>query len=386
MPEQSIGLIGISTLEGPVRPHGNHLRWTFPNAVGFPPTGFLIYRRNSKKYSGKSLDFSELPLDSPLADDLTIDNVHFLVHPGKRVLRCRQFDNERRLYVTPSIGAQLELRFSEPIAHIRIAFSGSGFGTVTAFRGKRAAAQVSTGEAVRELLCAGATGIVINLGAGEIRSISFTTESSECNAGDWSLLKKLPLPTKSEDALKLLEPELKNYYASSMDAARSRYELAATEIVTWLGRLLSPTDSIFEDAQSPPHMLKVKSGNQKPSAAAYPQSLFFLAALNPNIARLMCLYWVDAYEPITQALLPPPRIDQFYDYKVEGEWDDGNGRCGLLLNLGQPSPPLPSLQQKLTGKQLAGVRWVDNRMRGRVGLTCPGRRLRILRKREQLSP
>jgi hypothetical protein len=371
VPEEKIGLIGITTLDGPVRPNGNHLRWTFPPALGFPPNGFQIFRRDSKKPSGKSLSFSELPLDVPLPDDLQIDNIQFLTHPGGRVLRCRVSNQERRLSISPSSSAQLELRFDERLAHVRVTFSGSGYGAVTAFRNKRAVARVVTGDSVRELFCAGANRIIIDLGPGEIRAISFTTEASACNAGDWALLKKLPLPDKHDDVIKLLEPELKNYYASSRDAAKIRYDSTASEIVEWRGRLLAPTDSVFENPQSAPHLLKVKSGDEKPSTATYPQSLFFLAALDPNIARMMCLYWVDAYEPATPALLAPPNKNAFYDYKVEGDWKDGDGRCGLLLNLGPPAAQLPSMQGKLTGKQLDGVRWIESQMRGRLGLSWP---------------
>ena len=329
-----------------------------------------MFRRETKKFSEAPLNFSALPLNVDLPDNLIIDNVQFSTQAGRH-LRCRQSNQERVLHVRSTAGAQVELQFFEPIVHLRFELGGSGFGALRAFNGKRLVAQVTSGGSVRELFCQDSDRVVIELGAGEIRSISFTTQSTACNFNDWQLLKKLPLPTSDDEALKLLETGLKNHYAFDVDKARVRYKQSASEIIRWLRRLLSPTGEFFTNPEAQPHRLKVRSDVEGPSTATYPQSLFFLAALDPNVARMMCLYWVDAFDPTTRAELPPPHPQSFYDYKIEGDWNDGDPRCGLLLNLGQPSAPLPAIRPKVSGKQLEGLRWLNGEARGRIGLTWP---------------
>ena len=365
-----IGVVGISTLNAAIRPNGNHLRWTFPRQLGFPPKGFRVFRRETKKLSEAPLKFSELPLNVDLPENVTIDSVQFSARPAGRHLRCRESTQERVLHVRPSAGAQVELRFLEPVVHLRFELGGSGYGAVRAFSGKRLVAQVTSGGSVREIFCH-ADRAVIDLGAGEIRSIRFTTHSTACNFNDWQLLKKLPLPTSDDEALRLLETGLKNHYSPDVNTARVRYKKSASDIVTWLKRLLSPTSEFFTDPDTEPHLLKVRSDVEGPTTATYPQSLFLLAALDPNVARMMCLYWADAFEPDTPAELPPPNPQSFYDYKIEGDWNDGEQRCGLLLNLGQPSASLPAIQPKLSGKQLEGVYRLNGELRGRIGLKWP---------------
>ena len=371
MADRRIGVVGISTLNAAIGPDGNHLRWTFPRELGFSPKGFRVFRRETKKLSDAPLNFSALPLNVDLPDNLTIENVHFSTHPAGCHLRCRQSTQERTLHVRPSAGGQIDLRFFEPIVHLRFELGGSGYGALRAFSGKNLVAQATSGGSIREIFCQGADRAVIDLGAGQIRSIRFTTQSTACNFNDWQLLKKLALPTSDDEALKLLETGLKNHYALDVNTARVRYKQSASDIVTWLKRLLSPTDEFFSDPDTQPHLLKVRSDVEGPTTATYPQSLFFLAALDPNVARMMCLYWVDAFEPAPQAELPPPNPLSFYDYKIEGDWNDGDERCGLLLNLGQPSAPFPAIRPKVSGKQLDGVRWLNGELHGRIGLTWP---------------
>lgn len=370
VPRDTIGVIGISTLGGPVRPDGNHLRWSFPARLGFPPKGFQVFRRPSQKPSDKSISFSGLLLNVDLPPDLRIDGVQFLTHPGGRRLRCRQSNQQRSLYITPANLAQLELRFPEPIVHLRLEFSGSGHGALRAFRDRTFLGEVLGGGTVRDLFCSGATRFIVELGSGQLKSVLFTTAAAACNARDWQLLKDLQLANVGDEALELLEAGLMNYYTPDLMSARTRYQEPASEIVTWQQRLLYPTADSFENPDDTPDRLKVRSQDKGPTTATYPQSLLLLAALDPNIARLMCLYWVDAYAPTFPALLAPPLQDQAYDYKIEAGWD-GKLRCGLVLNLGQPSPPLPTLKPELTGKQLSGLRWVNGEMLGRIGLSWP---------------
>ena len=47
---ERIAVMGIRPRPGSVRPDGHHLRWMFPPRLGFPPKGFLVYRRPSSGF------------------------------------------------------------------------------------------------------------------------------------------------------------------------------------------------------------------------------------------------------------------------------------------------------------------------------------------------
>ena len=85
----------------------------------------------------------------------------------------------------------------------------------------------------------------------------------------------------------------------------------------------------------------------------------------------MSLYWVDAFESSPEDGIEPPRKDLLCDYKVEGRWPGHDVGCGLVLNLGQTSAPGPSINLPVEGKQLAGLRWINEQPFGRLGLKWP---------------
>lgn len=308
MLEDKIGVIGICTLDGPVVPNGNHLRWSFPPDLGFPPKGFRMYRKPGGAKPKDGIHFSQLPLNVDLPEDLRIDGVGLIAHPSGRKLRCREVGTNRVLIITPAIRAQLELRFPQPIAYAKVEMTGSGSSVVRAYQNKRLLAAVSVDTQVGEVTCAGITRLTIDLGSRQISSITYTTEADACNDTSWTLIKTLSLASDVQEALGRFESGLKNYYTASPDSARQRYQQGAHEIVLWLKRLLSPTGDFFEDPEAPPNELKIRSAVDGPtSSATYLQSVFLLAALDPNIARLMSLYWVDAFEPSGQPVIEPPK-------------------------------------------------------------------------------
>ena len=372
MPEDKIGVIGISTLDGPIGPNGNHLRWSFPGEVGFPRKGFRIFRRLGGAKPKDGIHFSQLPVNVDLPEDLRIDGVGLTPHPSGRKLRCLAVGPNRVLIITPTLRAQLEVEFPEPIVYAKVGITGSGSSIVRAYQEKQLLTTVSVDTQAGEISCAGITRLTIDLGARQLNSIGYITEADACNDTNWTLIKTLPLPTDVQEALSRFESGLKNYYAASPAAASQRYQQATSEIVFWLKRLLSPTIDFFEDPAAPPNLLKIRSAvEESTSSAAYLQSVFLLAAFDPNVARLMSLYWVDVFEPPRQQTIEPPRKDRIYDYKVEGDWVDSDKRCGLLLNLGQPPAPVPAIDPEVKGKQLGGLRWVNGQPLGRLGLKWP---------------
>lgn len=371
--EDTIGVVGISTLDGLIGPNGNHLRWSFPRELGFPD-GFNIYRKGPGKPKD-SIPFAQLPLNEDLSEDLKIDGVELIVQPPSSKLRCRLegTPGRRVLFITPANQAQLELRFPQPIATVQVRLRGPGSSAVKAYHNARLLDEVTVDTEPGQVSCAGITHVTIELGKRSISLIGYTTEADACEDTSWTLIQKLKYPKDDKEALSRFENGLKNYYVASQDDAEQHYKQGAEKIVRWLGRLFSPTAEFFEDPDAPPHQLKIRSTSEKHvSSATYLQSVLLLAALDPNIARMMSLYWVDLYEPSEHQVAEPPQKDRLYDYKVEGIWKDQGTRCGLLLNLGlapAPQPSIPSsVQLAVVAEQLAGLRWVDGKPLGRVGL------------------
>lgn len=154
MPEEKIGVIGIRIQDGSVGPEGNHLRWSFPPALGFPRDGFEIYRRVGGTKPQDGLPFTSLPLNTPLAADLRINGVALTAKPSGRQLRCQSVGVNRVLTISPGTQAQLELQFQNPIVHLRVEVSGNQPNTLRVYNDHLLLAQTSSGAPVREIYCA----------------------------------------------------------------------------------------------------------------------------------------------------------------------------------------------------------------------------------------
>ena len=99
--------------------------------------------------------------------------------------------------------------------------------------------------------------------------------------------------------------------------------------------------------------------------------MLLLASLDPNIARFLSLYWVDAYGAPNG-----PQARTVYDYKVEGQWLDQEVGCGLVFGLGAGEARLPFVGRPLVGNQLPGLRWQgrESSRPGRLAVASPERR------------
>jgi hypothetical protein len=80
-----ITVMGIRPRPGSVGPSGHHLRWMFPPALGFPPKGFLVYRRPSGNFKPEGcLEFAQLSGALPSGGE--VEGVHFY-YPGAQPIQ-----------------------------------------------------------------------------------------------------------------------------------------------------------------------------------------------------------------------------------------------------------------------------------------------------------
>jgi hypothetical protein len=191
------------------------------------------------------------------------------------------------------------------------------------------------------------------------------TIEEACGDARWQPRRKLLPALSTSELLSRLESGLKNRYARDRAQAESRYSGQLQDMLEWLAGLQDPAGSSlgFEDISAPPHLLRLKRDPKVPLQGVRPQSILLLAALDPNIARLLGLYWVDRFdEP------GGPTKDTAYDFMVLGKWKN-TSLCGVLFNLGANESEPPPAAAGLYGKQIDGYFWSgDGKPFGRVSL------------------
>jgi len=223
------------------------------------------------------------------------------------------------------------------------------------------------------------TAISVNLDFQKLLSLECMPRDTALNA-NWHYLKGIGLLHTVTDTDNMPPSEArkivsqwpgeddnarKNYYVSSLDEAISRYSPGLSQLVWWQKKLIeNPNDSI----DSPNLNSVLESGLVKPKDTSNPlkevelQSLMLLAAHDPNIARLLSLYWVDCHSDAMQTALGKGG----YDYKIVGRWSNRK-YAGLVFGINESTVGRPTVGP-VTGRQVAGIRWEDSKAHGRVGL------------------
>jgi hypothetical protein len=369
----TIPLVGISTSGGQLKPDGNHLRWFLPPGRSFP-SSFCVFRRAAIPPESKN-PINLSTLFNPQAPEEQIIN-------GVEVLT----DRVRRI----------ELRFSEPMTRVQFFLDGPGSGIVKAYRERRPgmlpryrqlASLPFSGESA-DITSVGITRVTLDLDSGTPKAALSASVAETLNT-KWDRITCLGVLVGTNTMLRRGEGDIANYYVSNEADFSDKYEGTADRIFTWLRRMLELAQpDHFRNPMAAPHLREVFASTPNGVTAALNlQSAFLLAALDPNVARLMSLYYVDAFnKPEVKGVTAPTRT-AFYDYKIEGYWQNET-LYGLLLNLGgapldvltggefpteDPDEPIPtpSLTGDFDGVQLPGLRWEGSEPRGRVGLRWP---------------
>ena len=372
MPSELLGVLGICPKADSILPAGIHLRWSFPREMGFPGKGFTIFRRRSglkPKYRGVS--FGALRLNEPVPSNLTIDGVRFVLSPPTTQLVCRAGTGGARfLEIDPAVAGALELRFNDPVVHVQVEIQTvTAPSVLRAYYGNRlVAASATTGSGSRAVTAPAIDRVVLELGFARLVNVNYATVRDLSSDASWGVpIAQLPLPANASQALALLGTDLRNFYAADANAAVRRYERRASDMVAWLQLLQSPGSNVFLNPGQPPPLLRMGADQGTGvSAVVQPQSVLLLAALDPNIARMLCLYWTDRFTAVGE-----PRRGTTYDYKVEGAWKNGDTRDGLLFDVGGADAELPSIAPELKGRQFPGYRWRSREPVARVGLRWP---------------
>jgi len=386
-----ITLTGIRPYSNSIGPSGNHLRWTFPEHLGFPPGGFQVYRRRVSTPECLEKHISKIQINS----NSPTKNVSF-EHIGS--VEFKIYDNS--LIVINPKPELLQLHFTEPVAFVSLELNTTDsilqyFNIplkLSAYAGSQLVATSSNlntaGRVTLQVSAPYITRVTIPLLFEALHNVCYLSvpNTEECSNGNWKSIIHIPLCSSIDEALGRLKIKpwedkplvgkqkekdgLYNRYAPKShegkpdpENAINHYQPELEQLVTYLNLLQHPTKEIFDDLNVSPDQLRLKKDPEiKPSLQnVAPQSILLLAALDPNIARMLGLYWVD--KELTGGT---------YDYKVEGKWGDNRDvGCGLLLGQGAQKSDLPFVNEPLEGNQLPGLRWGDTGPLGRVGLRWP---------------
>ena len=360
-PDQALSLIAIHPRSDSIGPPGIHLRWHFAPQLGFPPAGFQLYRRKSKENRtflclGKFAEPMTFPLEANGWVAYAEESLVVSVDQGQLVVEKP---------------GKIQLFFVEPVVRVQVR-TGAGVPspTLRAYAGKRLTAKTrDNGTALSEISAPLITAVEMDLEHGmQIADICHQPKAALCQANWGSPIAKLSLPTNVDAALKRLEPRLRNRYASSQQDAQKKYGSETAHLIDRLKQLQSPDAATFVDPNVTPDQLRMRLNDDPatpldtPLNDLQPQSILLLSALDPNIARMLSLYWVDRFRRFGD-----PAPNQSYDYKVEARW--GNTQyCALALDVGDTVAELPVVGTPGKPEQLPGIHWRNGQPHARVRL------------------
>lgn len=334
-----LSVMGINPRSGSIGPAGNHLRWSFPAALGLPEEGFLVFRRKSVKLPPKEIKAGAWWRSSSSQHGLTA------VAFGPRDVQTRI------IAAKPLTHVMVEL--SEVTADVDVdvrAFSGARLVEVKQIN--RSAA-----DAGAEFRFAGITHLEIDAPLARLGRMQAVLMEDDLRTGwDSHPVARLPVLMRGQEgeALARLEDDLRNHHAQTSDEAKNRFRDSVSDLLELHEQILSGRE--FEVIAGP--------GDSTTRAALNPVAALLLAAQNPILARMAALYWVDVGTDV-------------HDYKIQARWKRHGMREGLVLNVGAEQAGLPALPAATEMEmsrlcwQLPGMTWPGGAAHGRMALRWP---------------
>ncbi len=358
-----------------VGPTGQHLRWFVPKSEGYPVDGFNVYKLSRSAWNKlvspnkllKCIDLTKkdkgIEESEPIGFDRwsdkekiqSLDTVLSLVFPKKIILQKTNkgitFENQRR-------GAKhVLIRCREPIIFLLIEMelpkpNRAAKETVKVFY---KSAQIASKELDHRVIIEqpNITDILLPLKFVHLKRICYVTENSLIQVNEkerGSLLRNMPIPSVVDEAYQLvaanMQEGLDNYFikASTIDEFGKRYAPEHIQsLVNYLNQSLGHPD-LMVDTQAQAGL----SENQV-SALDYLE----LAALDPNIARMLAVYTVDT--DLSDNL-----------YIVEGVYSTKR-IVGFCFSRG--ALPLPVIKNPITLTQLAGISYYGEKPLGSLGMS-----------------
>lgn len=372
--QSRLGVVATVADDSDISPKGNHLRWFFPRSLGFPRDGCEVWRipydhwrfRRFQDDLSTTIDFRSTSLAEVGAGALNWSgrDRHFALHSNLEMVISSSAmltveDHQLKLVKTGGSKSML-LRFRSPVIHVRLELEEPAGDVVEqrCIRGYHRSALLAEArlEKIVDLEQPGLTDLIIPLAFKGIKRILFIREADVVEAVAAKRLGEpihtLQLPQSADQAFELLSPDLalgitnRFLQTGSMQTVMNRYRPADVSLLV----------HSLQGSIDQPHATVTAPGLA--GQGAFPVQILdhlLLAALDPNIARMLISYWVDHTD--IQSL-----------YLVAAKYNVDEKKQTYGFGFSHQSVGVPRIISPAVARQLEGIDYQTAEPRGRVGL------------------
>ncbi|RYE59470.1 MAG: hypothetical protein EOP48_00785 [Sphingobacteriales bacterium] len=385
-----ISLCGICPDPNSIGEKGIHLRWALPPSKGFPEK-MIVYRRKSSEKASNMLmrlaDSNETYLPAKKND------ISFIFQNSQRLRIANT--NQGRCYENLTLSAtdKLKIVFDYPVDYCRIQLGVINPLTIKGYYADGTVASTVIVSTVQTYSSFSITGdgkrkvkyIELPLNFKHIYFLEYYHQEFACSFKDWEKageidnVKDIITPANGELVFKRLLNGAFNYYlptALPTDPKREVYKKQSEYYQRIIKGMSNPSTENFivqppytQLSQIPADELIFKNKN-KNNLKINAWNFLMLHALDPNIARMMGLYFVDSIVKVEE--------NAFYDYKIVAYYKDKKELCGIVQQIPGKYAGKPELINDISATQTGNTWWeFDTQLRplkhsGKVRLSWAG--------------
>ncbi len=358
-----IPTIGILPRPDSILDRGVHLRWQLPPSKGIPILT-NIYRRKSV---GENYTITRNPADSGELNlpkryqELTFGGYS----PG--MITLADNPNEKAYQVKINPMEKLRISFSENVEFVKLqlgridgvtiqvffpdgSFSHELEATSNNLENRSVEIRTNNGRPFKH--------IEIPLNFSHLYSIEFSGNEYLCSSEGWDLIGKI---NNREDVfgkrlISRISDTTQNFYIKNKSDF-NRYRETARQYEGLLASFLElkretfRPNPLFQSLQSTPFdQLQIQPKDDN-ADAVNAWNLLVFGSIDPNIARMLGLYYVDT------KITGPGSV---FDYKVEAFYKNAffkNSICGVAVNVGEQYAEIPKIGTPLTLTQTDETHW-----------------------------
>ena len=345
-------------------PEGVHLRWFVPRGLGLPPGGFDVWRVERGAWHALRRELARSADLAGAVEQGTWSGREVRLALGPELTLVARADAALRpssgglVVERPGEGPHLLLHFATPVLALELSVEPDGDDPTLRVRSHHHAAIVDERRlgAQLDIERPGITDVLLPAAVRRIRSIRYVTERSlpePILRGAGTHLAHLVLPANAQDAYDLVDLAggLRTRWATATTQAalQSRYPPL---------RVAALVDRARETLGDPGHTVLAEPAPGQTPAPVRVLDHLALAAIDPVVARMLALLWVD-------------RAPEEGIYLVRGEMLDARKTTidGWCFSADHAGPP--RIGGDVVAAQLPGIAYCGAEPMGRAGLTWP---------------
>ena len=363
-----IPVCGIFPQLGSIGGEGMHLRWTLPNAYAIPEKITVLRRKSNPKATTIFLR----PADSRAANlPANISDVSFAYPGSTRFTLASPTQGAAYENTVQSTTDKLRITFDTAVDFCRIQLGiinpitingyyadGTVAGRVVVSSTQTYTSYTIAGDGIRKIKY-----IDLPLNFRYLFSLEYLHHQFLCEQKDWSKVALIDndadiySATSEEAVYKRITSDTFNYYLPTTNPTstkRAQYKEQALRFKNIIMGIRDPQPANFivqepytSLSDIPPNELIFKN---KSRARVKALSFLMMHSLDPNIARMLGLYYVDTHAKEIQ--------ETVFDYKIVAEYSKiGKTICGVVQQLGKTPAAKPKLPNDFSAMQTSSTRW-----------------------------